>query len=123
MSLCEQQGSGKETLMSESLQELVVDDGDLVRADHLRTALEAGTFVFDDGATQVFTPDGHTTYTEGGRPSTGDWWVLGDGEFVSFWPPSYRATYVVHWIVTDGAIAGLSFTEAKRGARFEGRYQ
>lgn len=109
--------------MFESLQELRVDDEDLVRADHLRTALTAGTFVFDDGATQVFTPDGHTTYTEGGRPSAGDWRVLGDGEFVSFWPPSYRATYVVRWIVTDGAIAGLSFTEAKRGTRFEGRYQ
>ena len=108
--------------MPESLQELHVGNNELVRADHMPTALTAGTLVFGDGATQVFTLDGHTTYTDRGRPSQGDWSVLGEGEFVSFWPPDYRATYVVRWIVAEGAIAGLSFTEAKRGARYEGRY-
>lgn len=109
--------------MPESLRELQVNDEDLVVADHMPTALIAGTFVFADGATQVFTPDGHTTYTERGQHSAGDWWVIGDGEFVSFWPPDYRATYVVRWIVTGGVIMGLSFTEAKRRTRFEGRYR
>lgn len=65
---------------------------------------------------------GHTTYTDRGRPSQGDWWVLGDGNFVSFWPPDYQATYVVRWVVAEGAITGLTFTETERGARFEGHY-
>jgi hypothetical protein len=47
-------------------------------------------------------------------------WVLGDGKFVSFWPPDYQATYVVRWVVAEGAITGLTFTETERGARFEG---
>lgn len=108
--------------MPEPLQQLQVGNNDLVSADHMPTALTAGTLVFDDGATQTFTPDGHTTYTDRGRPSQGDWWVQADGEFVSFWPPDYRATYIVRWIVTDGAITGLSFTETRRGTRFKGRY-
>jgi hypothetical protein len=108
--------------MPESLQGLQVGNDELVAADHMPAALTAGTLVFDDGATQIFTPDGHTTYTEHGQPSQGDWRVLGDGNFVSFWPPAYQATYVVRWVVAEGAIVGLTFTETERGARFEGHY-
>jgi hypothetical protein len=46
-----------------------------------------------------------------------------DGEFSSFWPPDYRATYVVRWIVEDGAVTGLSFTQSERGERFDGLYE
>lgn len=108
--------------MAQSLRDLKVANDDLVRADDMTTALTAGTLVFGDGATQVFTADGQTTYTDHGRPSKGEWSVLGDGKFLSFWPPDYRATYVVRWIVAEGAIAGLTFTETERGSRFEGRY-
>lgn len=108
--------------MPEPLQELRVGNDDLVHADHMLAALTAGTLVFGDGATQVFSPDGHTTYTERGRPSRGDWWVLGDGKFASFWPPDYKASYALRWVVEDGAITGLTFTETERGTRFEGRY-
>lgn len=108
--------------MPEALQELRVGNDDLVDADHMPAALTAGTLVFGDGATQVFTPDGHTTYTDRGRPSQGDWWVLGDGKFASFWPPDYQASYTLRWVVDDGAITGLTFTETERGTRFVGRY-
>ena len=108
--------------MPEPPRELRVANDDLVQADHMPAALTAGTLVFGDGTTQVFTPDGHTTYTDRGRQSQGDWWVLGDGKFVSFWPPDYQATYALHWVVEGGAIRGLTFTEAGRGTYFEGRY-
>jgi hypothetical protein len=108
--------------MPESLQELRVANDEIVHADHMPTALTAGRLMFGDGATQVFTLDGHTTYTDRGRPTQGDWWVLGDGRFESFWPPDYKATYVLRWVVENGAITGLTFTEAERGTRFEGRY-
>jgi hypothetical protein len=108
--------------MQGSLRDLEVRDGGLVAADHMPMALTAGTLVFGDGATQVFTPDGHTSYKDRGRMSQGDWWVLGDGKFVSFWPPDYEATYLVRWVVKDAAIAGLTFIETERGTRFEGRY-
>lgn len=108
--------------MPEPLQDLKVGNDDLVRADHMVTALTAGSLVFGDGATQVFTADGQTTYTDHGRPSQGEWSVLGYGKFLSFWPPDYRATYLVRWIVADGAVTGLTFTETERGSRFEGHY-
>lgn len=109
--------------MPEALQDLQVADSDIVRAEHMVAALTAGTLVFGDGATQVFTRDGHTTYTDHGRPSHGDWRVEGDGKFVSFWPPSYEASYALHWRVDGGAIVGLTFTDTERGTRFDGRYQ
>lgn len=108
--------------MPESLPRLPVGNGDLVQADHMPAALTAATLVFADGATQTFTADGRTTYTEGGRPSHGEWWVAGDGQFGSFWPPDYRATYELRWVVEDGAITGLTFTEGGGGTRFDGRY-
>ena len=41
----------------------------------------------------------------------------------SFWPPSYRACYDLHWIVENGGVVGLKFTELDRGSVFVGRYR
>jgi hypothetical protein len=109
--------------MPDLLRELDVDDGDPVAATHMADALTAGTLVFDDGATQVFTTDGGTIYVERGRQSRGEWRVVDDGRFESFWPPTYRATYDLTWVVEDGLIVGLAFDERGRGDRFEGRYR
>lgn len=98
-------------------------DGELVSAADMTAALTAATLQFRDGSTQVFTTDGRTTYVEQGRATAGEWSVLGDGKFSSFWPPDYRATYTLRWIVDGSTTAGLSFTEDGRGQRFDGRYQ
>jgi hypothetical protein len=98
-------------------------DGELVRATDMADALTAATLVFDDGATQTFTPDGRTTYVEQGRQTPGEWSVVADGAFSSFWPPDYRATYALRWIVEDDSPVGLSFTDDRSGQRFDGRYR
>jgi hypothetical protein len=98
-------------------------NGDLVGAADMADALTAATLVFDDGATQTFTPDGRTTYVEQGRPTAGEWSVVADGTFSSFWPPDYRATYALRWIVEDNSPVGLSFTDTRGGQRFDGRYR
>jgi hypothetical protein len=98
-------------------------NGELVRTADMGDALTAATLVFDDGATQTFTSDGRTTYVEQGRQTVGEWSVVADGTFSSFWPPSYRATYVLRWIVEDNSPVGLSFTDARSGQRFDGRYR
>jgi hypothetical protein len=100
-----------------------VADGDLVLAKDMREALTAAPLVFSDGAKQRFTPDGKTTYVEHGHPSEGEWAVLTDGEFSSFWPPDYSARYALRWIVENGKVTGLSFTELERGDRFVGVYE
>jgi len=98
-------------------------NGDLVGAADMADALTAATLVFDDGATQTFTPDGRTTYVEQGRQTAGEWSVVADGSFSSFWPPDYRATYALRWIVEDDSAVGLSFTDDGSGQRFDGRYR
>jgi hypothetical protein len=98
-------------------------NGELVGAADMADALTAATLVFDDGATQTFTPDGRTTYVEQGRKTAGEWSVLADGTFSSFWPPDYRATYALRWIVEGNSPVGLSFTDARTGQRFDGRYR
>jgi MOSC domain-containing protein YiiM len=103
--------------------DLEVSDGDVVAPALISRALTAGELVFADGATQVFKADGGTTYVEHGRPTRGEWYVDDDGHFGSFWPPSYRASYDLRWMVEDGAIVGLRFTELGRGSRFDGRYR
>ena len=100
-----------------------VADGDLVLAQDMQDALTAAPLVFSDGATQRFTPDGQTTYVEHGRPTEGEWAVVTDGEFSSFWPPNYHARYALRWIVQDGTVTGLSFTDLERGDRFVGVYE
>ena len=100
-----------------------VSDHDLVAPEHIQRALTAGELMFPDGATQVFDPDGGTTYVENGRPTRGEWYIDHDGHFGSFWPPSYRASYDLRWMVEDGTIVGLRFTELVRGSQFDGRYR
>jgi hypothetical protein len=109
--------------VTRSLGQFRATDGEPVAANLMAEALTAGTLAFADGATQVFSADGRTTYTEGGRPSQGEWRVVSDGQFESFWPPAHRATYELNWVVEDGVVAGLTFIEHDRGHRFEGRYR
>jgi hypothetical protein len=98
-------------------------NGERVGAADVADALTAATLVFDDGATQTFTPDGRTTYVEQGRQTEGEWSVVADGTFSSFWPPDYRATYALRWIVEGNSPVGLSFTDTRGGRRFDGRYR
>ena len=109
--------------MTRSLDNLRVDDGDPVAAEHIPLAVTAGLLAYDDGATQTFEPGGHTTYVDHGRRSDGEWYVDDDGRFCSFWPPTYRACYDLTWIVEHGGIVGLTFTERARGSAFAGRYR
>ncbi len=107
----------------DGFDDVEVSDRELVAPALIQRALTAGELVFADGATQVFEDDGGTTYVENGRPTRGEWYVDDDGHFGSFWPPSYRARYDLHWMVEDGVIVGLRFTELGRGSRFDGRYR
>jgi hypothetical protein len=105
------------------LNDIKVSDGEMVAPALIPRALTAGELVFSDHATQVFEADGKTTYVENGRPTRGEWYVDDNGRFGSFWPPSYRASYDLHWIVEDDVIVGLRFAELGRGSRFDGRYR
>jgi hypothetical protein len=109
--------------MSSRFDHLEVANGDLVLAKDMPDALTKATLVFEDGARQTFTADGKTTYVEVGRSTQGGWSIVRDGEFLSFWPPDYRAAYTLRWIVEDGAVTGLSFIQAGRGDRFDGHYE
>jgi hypothetical protein len=109
--------------MPSRLDYLKVANGDLVLAKDMPDALTSATLVFEDGARQTFTADGKTTYVDHSGSTEGEWSIVEDGAFSSFWPPDYRAAYVVRWIVEDGAISGLSFIQAGHGNRFDGRYE
>jgi hypothetical protein len=109
--------------MPRRLDYLKVANGDLVLAKDMPDALTSATLVFGDGTRQTFTADGKTTYVDPGGSTRGEWSILEDGAFLSFWPPDYRATYVVRWIVEDGAVSGLSFIQAGGSNRFDGRYE
>ena len=98
-------------------------NGELVSAADMPSALTAATLVFGNGATQVFTADGYTTYVDQGRTTIGEWSVVSDGKVCSFWLPDYRATYTLRWIVEASSPTGVSFTEDGRGQRFVGRYR
>lgn len=96
---------------------------DRIAAADVAEALTRAAFTYADGATQVFTPDGRTTYTENGNPSSGEWGVDDQGKFWSFWPPTYRAAYDLLWITgAVGEVVGIRFSELNRGSTFEGRY-
>jgi len=109
--------------MPQDLESFAVADGELVRTEHITTALTAGNLAYDDGATQTFEPGGGTTYVEHQRRSRGEWYVDSEGRFCSFWPPSYRACYDLRWVVEGGRVVGLQFNERDRGTVFVGRYQ
>jgi hypothetical protein len=93
--------------------------GELVAAEDIAAAVVAGPLKYDDGARQVFVPDGSTTYTEQGHDTRGEWSVE-NGRFCSFWPPSYRAYYDLRWIVDNGEVVGLRFDDGS--AQFDGLY-
>jgi hypothetical protein len=109
--------------MTVRLDRPLVADGDPVLVRDMRDALTAAPLVFADGVTQSFTADGKTTYVEYGWPTEGEWAVVTNGEISSFWPPNHRAHYALRWIVKDGTVTGLSFTELKHGDRFVGVYE
>jgi len=109
--------------MPRPLDDLKVANGDLVLATDMQDALTAAALVFGDGARQTFTVDGRTTYVEHGGSTQGEWSIVRDGEFSSFWPPDYHATYVLRWIVEEGTVTGLRFTQAGGSDRFDGRYE
>ena len=109
--------------MASPLDGILVSDGDAVATMHIPTALTAGGFVYDDGATQIFESAGATIYGEQGRSTEGEWYLDDDGRFCSFWPPSYRACYDLYWIVEDERIAGIRFCERRSGSGFNGYYR
>lgn len=100
-----------------------VGNGNRIDPADIAAALTRAPFTYSDGATQVFTPDGRTVYNENGTQSSGEWKVDHDGRFLSFWPPSYYASYDVSWIAgPDGEAVGIRFADANRGTTFEGRF-
>ena len=109
--------------MVQPLENLGVADGDPVRTEQIATAVTAGSLAYDDGATQTFEPGGSTTYVEHERRAHGEWYVDNEGRFCSFWPPRYRACYDLPWLVENGSVVGLKFTELERGSVFVGRYR
>jgi hypothetical protein len=111
-----------EETMVQALEHLAAADGDPVKREHIAIALTAGPFAYEDGAIQTFEVGGRTTYLEHEQRSHGRWYLDSEGRFCSFWPPSYRACYDLHWIVENGSVVGLRFTELGRGSVFVGRY-
>jgi hypothetical protein len=107
--------------MKNSLADLDVSDGDTVTAEQIPLAVTAGPILYEDGSTQTFDAGGATTYVENGRPTAGEWYVDADGRFCSYWPPSYRACYDLRWVVENGHITGLRFTD--NASVSVGRYQ
>ena len=103
------------------MTKLGVQDGDRVDPAHIDWALTTSVVTYTDGSTQTFTPEGRTTYTEHGHVTDGEWGVV-RGQFWSFWPPSYRATYELHWIVEGQDVVGIRFTDTERGSGFDGRF-
>ncbi|GAA4845970.1 hypothetical protein ACFQ34_14720 [Pseudonocardia benzenivorans] len=106
-----------------TLNDIGAADGAVVATEHIRAALLAGTFVFEDGSVQTFEPSGATTYVDRGRPTAGNWYIGGDGRFCSFWPPDFRACYDLYWIVVEDEVVGVRFVGDNRGSGFVGRYR
>lgn len=109
--------------MADALGDIRAVNGDVVAAEHIRTALTAGSFVYADGSTQIFGATGATTYVEQNIPTEGQWFLGDDGRFCSFWPPDYRACYDLYWIVEEDRIAGIRFVGDGRRSGFSGRYR
>ena len=63
--------------MVHALENLAVADGDPVRTEHIATALTAGSFAYDDGATQTFESvvAPHTSSTTNAHMGSGMWTV------------------------------------------------
>jgi hypothetical protein len=97
-------------------------NGDRINRRDIPDALTRAPFTYADGATQVFKRDGRTTYIENGSPTSGEWGLNDQGQFWSFWPPTYRAAYDVFWITEAGTVIGVRFVELGRDATSDGRY-
>lgn len=101
-----------------------IQDGDRIAVGDIAAAVTKAPLTYADEAAQVFVPGGITTYTEKGNHTHGKWGVNDQGEFWSFWPPTYSATYDVRWIVNaDGEVAGVRFIDVHDGTISDGRYQ
>ncbi|MEU1623089.1 hypothetical protein ABZ479_38085 [Streptomyces sp. NPDC005722] len=109
--------------MTRDIDILHPENGAIVPPDQIPTAVTAGPLAYGDGTTQTFRPDGSTSYFETGRQTEGTWSVDEGGRFCSFWPPSYQASYDLRWVVEDGAVVGLRFTDPRSGTSFDGRFQ
>ncbi|MFE6555327.1 hypothetical protein ACFVHS_44255 [Streptomyces sp. NPDC057746] len=109
--------------MISNLDGVSTEDGAPVPPEQISAAVTAGDFVYSDGATQSFDPDGTTRYVEGGRHTEGTWSVDENGRFCSFWPPSFRASYDLQWMADAGRVIGLRFSDVRSGTIFEGRYR
>ncbi|GGJ59621.1 hypothetical protein [Streptomyces brasiliensis] len=109
--------------MIKNLGGVSAEDGAPVPLEQISAAVTAGDLVYSDGARQSFDPGGATRYVEGGRQTEGTWSVDESGRFCSFWPPSFRASYDLRWMVDEGRIVGLRFSDLGSGTLFEGRYQ
>ena len=108
--------------MVESLVELDVRDGEPVATRDLPAAVTAAPLRYTDGSRQWFLASGRTTYVENDHPTEGQWSVDNHGRFTSFWPPPYRATYEVTWLVAGGRVTGLRFVDTRTGDRFDGHF-
>ena len=109
--------------MNDTPEGAAIADGDAVRADRIPAAVTAAELLYEDGSTQTFTLDGKTVFIENGRPTDGEWYVDAAGRFGSFWPPSYRASYDLLWIVENNEVVGLRFIDGQNGATSNGRYR
>lgn len=80
-------------------------------------ALGGHVVTYEGGATQSFTADGATQYTDG-QPSSGHWRVEGD-RYCSVWPPSDRWTCygveqagaALRFVATDGSASLGTLTD------------
>ncbi|MEU4294808.1 hypothetical protein AB0E63_41855 [Kribbella sp. NPDC026596] len=104
------------------LKDIHAMNGEAVAREHIAGAVAAAHLVYADGATQIFERNGSTSYAEDGQVTRGEWYVDNRGRFCSFWPPSFRACYRLHWLVEDGAIVGLTFVDLSERSRFDERY-
>lgn len=108
--------------MLESLAGFDVRDGDPVAPHHLAAAVTAAPLQYADGSRQWFLASGLTSFVANGHPTEGEWSVDDQSRFSSFWPPTYRATYDVTWLVTRGQITGLRFIDRRTGDLYDGHY-
>ncbi|MGW0085064.1 hypothetical protein [Streptomyces sp. NPDC003393] len=109
--------------MTSNIDNLHPEDGAVVPPEQIPSAVTAGRLTYGDGTTQTFRSDGTTSFFEAGRQTEGTWSVDENGSFSSFWPPSYRASYDLRWVVEGNGVVGLRFSDLKSGTCFDGRFQ
>jgi hypothetical protein len=107
--------------MSDAEQQAGRTDGRIAAEDN-SGAVTRAPLAYPDGATQIFTADGRTAFTENGATSRGEWGVTASGRFWSFWPPEYRAEYDVFRIMNGDENIGVRFVDNTSGATSDGRY-